>query len=131
MDIITLKTELADDPLERGYAGMNDQDAATDLNTVYRTRNRTSMTGRKMAAEIVNVEYDALTEAKKAQILALIASDDINPFGFAANVVKDVFEAESMTVAALVVARTEDVSRATELGLGIIHEGTVEQARTI
>ncbi len=36
MNIDTLKTELTDDPLARGYAGMDDQAAADDLNTAYR-----------------------------------------------------------------------------------------------
>ena len=35
-----LSDELANDPLGRGYAGMTDAQAATDLNTVYRTRYR-------------------------------------------------------------------------------------------
>ena len=36
-DIEALATELANDPLGRGYASMTDQEAANDLNTAYRT----------------------------------------------------------------------------------------------
>ncbi len=44
-DIAKLKTELTGDRLGRGYTGMTDQQAADDLNTKYRTRNRDVMTG--------------------------------------------------------------------------------------
>ncbi len=38
-----LRTELLTDPLVRGYSTMSDQEAADDLNTEYRSRDRTSM----------------------------------------------------------------------------------------
>lgn len=37
MDYQALKTELTTDPLVRGYSGMSDEAAASDLNTEYRT----------------------------------------------------------------------------------------------
>lgn len=129
MDINIIKVELTTDPLTRGYSTMTDEEASTDLNTVYRTRNRTSMTGREVAAEIVNAEYDALSDAKKNQILSLSSASDIDPYGFAANVIKDVFGAGSLTVTALALARVENISRATELGLGVVYPGHVEEAR--
>ena len=86
-----LESELLNDPLTRGYSGMTVQQIVDDLNTSYRTRNRTTMTGREVANEVVNSEYDALTDTQKSQFLALIASEDLDPFGLAANVVKDIF----------------------------------------
>ncbi len=131
MDINALKAELAGVHPTTGPYAADNAVAANQLNKVNIVRNRTSMTGREVAAEVVNAEYDALTEAKKGQILALIASDDIDPFGFAANVVTNVFGAGSSTVTALAVARTETVSQAVDKSLGDVREGTVAQARAL
>lgn len=49
MDYTVLKNEIDTDPLARGYAGMTDSEVATDLNTEYRTFNRTSITGEDLA----------------------------------------------------------------------------------
>jgi hypothetical protein len=103
--------------------------AAAQLHAENIVRNRTSMTGREVAAEIVDAEYDALTDAKKAQIIALTAHGDIDPFGFAANVVKNVFGVDSETVAALAVARVEMVSQALAESLGDVRAGDVQRAR--
>ena len=130
MDITALAAELTTDELLRGYAAMTDQEAADSLNdTIDRDRNRTTMTGREVAAEIDDAEYDALTDVKKAQILSLTSGDDIDPFGFGAFVTKDVFGVGSNTVAALAAARVETVSRADELSLGVVYAGHVENAR--
>ena len=129
MDMEILKTELSTDPLSRGYASMSDEEAATDLNTLNISRNRTSMTGREVADEIVDAEYDVLSEDEKTQVLALVASDTLDPFGFGANVIKDIFGVGSDTVAALASARVETISRATELGLGVVKVGWIIEAR--
>jgi hypothetical protein len=128
MDIVALKAELTDDPLGRVYSAMDDQTAADSLNTENRAVNKTTMTGREVAAEIVDSEYDALTDALKSQVLALVASEDVDPFGFAANVIKDIFPA-SDTLTALQAARVETLSRAVELGIGVAKTGHVEEAR--
>lgn len=131
MDIQALATELTTDPLSRGYSGMADEAAADSLNnTIDRNRNRTTMTGREMADNIDNGEYDVLADVKKQQIISLSGSSDIDPFGFVANVLKDVFGVPSVTITALQAARVETVSRATELGLGWVRPGNVNEARS-
>ncbi len=124
-----LQTELTVDEENRDYSSMTDQQAADDLNSLWRTRNRTSMSGRQVKTEVVDAEYDALTPDKKAQFLALTASDDLDPFGLGANVIKDIFGAGSATLTALQAARIESISRATELGLGVVTRSHVEVAR--
>jgi hypothetical protein len=131
MDLTALANELSVDPLTRGYAGMTDEAAAGDLNTEYRQRNRTGMSSREFGDEIVDSEYDALSDTQKSQILALGSGENLNPFGFAENVVKDIFGVDSDTVAALAVARVETISRATELGLGNVRAGDVQRARAL
>lgn len=124
-----LEDEIVNDPLVRGYSGMTTQQLVDSLNTKNRSRNRTGMTGREVANEVVNSEYDALTDTKKNQFLSLIASEDLDPFGLAANVVKDVFGTGSTTVADLATARVETISRAEELGIGKATFGPVDDAR--
>jgi len=121
-----LEDEIVGDPLGRGYSGMTDAALLTSLNAVNRTRNRTTMTGREVAGEVVDSEYDALTDAKKEQFLSLTASETLDPFGLGANVVKDVFGGASTTVSNLATARVENISRGQEIGFG---EVTIKSLR--
>ena len=129
MDMMILKTELlAGHPVTGAY-NADDALAADEINLANIDHDRTSMSGREVAAEIVDSDYNGLTDGQKTQVLSLVASSDIDPFGFAANVVKDIFGAESVTVTALATARIEKVSRAVELGFGLVKAGHIIQAR--
>lgn len=126
-----LRAELEGSHPVTGTYSADNKIAASQLNAVNINRNRTSMTGREVADEIADVDYDALTEEGKTKILALVASDSLDPFGFGANVMKDIFGAGSDTLAALALARVETISRAVELGLGEVTPGRVEEARRL
>ncbi len=82
-----IRDELLTDPLTRGYSGMTDQEAADDLNTSYRTRNRTSMSGDEVAQAAVPADYDALdtgsgnSKDEQGHWLSFCARDQIDPFG--------------------------------------------------
>ena len=120
-----LEDEIASDPLGRGYAVMNDNQLVTSLNTVDRSRNRTAMTSREIADIIPSGLYTALSNEKKVQFLTLLGSDstdDLNPFGFTMNVLKDIFGPASPAVTALSNARVESISRAVEIGWGVVRE---------
>ena len=134
-----LRTELLTDPLipPRGYSAMSDQEAADDLNTEYRSRNRTSMTGDEIAQQAVPAAYDALDDGSqnntadvKSHWLAFCARASVDPFA-AANVqlVISIFGAGSQTVLNLQAARVEAISRAAELSLRFVKPGHVEEAR--
>ncbi len=130
VDIKILKNEIDTDPINRSYSGMSHQAVADSLNnTIDQIRNKTSMTGREVAAKIVNTAYNSLSEDKKSQVLSLVSSDSVDPFGFAENVIKDIFGSASATTIALSVARTELVSRPTILGFSTVKEGHVMEAR--
>lgn len=124
-----MKTELLTDPLVRNYAGMTHKQALADIYALVRQRNRTSMSGRDVANEVVSSQYDALTNTKKSQFLSLIGSNDLDPFGLAVTVVKDIFGAGSTTVNNLATARVETVSRVVELDLGSPGLGNIVEAR--
>jgi predicted TIM-barrel enzyme len=131
MNIEVLKAELLAGHPETGAYDADNQIAADQINAVNVERNKTSMTGREMAANIVDAEYDILSDTKKSQVLALTGANDIDPFGFVANVLKDVFDIGSVTITNLQAARVETVSQATVLGLGFVYEGHIEAARAL
>ena len=124
-----LKNEIETDPLSRGYSGMTDLEVANDLNTVYRTKNKTSMTGSEVLNAIVISEWTSLTADKQRTVWDVVHLGTINPFGIEATLMISVFGAGSDTIAALADARKDDVSRASELGMPFVYEGNVQEAR--
>ncbi len=147
-----LKAELTDDELVWGYNGpgvfnagpgpMTDQQVTDVLNTIHsapntRTRNRISMTGDEVAQQAVPTAFDALddgaqnnTSDVKSHWLALCGRTSIDPFAMAnIQLVISIFGTGSQTVLNLQAARVEAISRATELNLGLVKLGHVEEAR--
>lgn len=132
MDYIILKEELDTDPHGRGYSSMTDEEAAADLNTAYRERDRLSMT----ASEVLNAadqdEYNALSDAAREAFWRILhMGSELNPFGMEANIMVAIFGVGSDTIAALQVLRKENISRGVELGLGHIRIGHVIHARSL
>ncbi len=132
-----LKDELLIDPLGRGYSGMSNQAAADDLNTSYRTRNRTSMSGDEIAQAADSTEYNALddgsvnnTSDTKSHWLAFCARTEIDPFATAnVELVISIFGNPSVSRTNLIAARIESITRGTELGLGSVNSRDVGYAR--
>lgn len=129
MKLQILKSELEGDPLARGYAGMTAEEASDDMNTVYRTRNHTSMTGDEILNQVDTAEWGTRSAAEKQTVWDVCHLGSVDPFGVAATLLVGAFGGGSNTIVALAAARKEDVSRATELGLGFIHPGHIENAR--
>lgn len=129
MNLAILTAELTDDPLSRGYAAMSDAAAATDLNAVYRTRNKSSMTGSEILNAVNAGEWTALNDVQRQTVWNILHLGTLNPFGVEATLMIAVFEAGSATITALADARKENISRAAELGLGFVSPGHVENAR--
>jgi len=115
-----LENEIADDPLVRGYSGMTDEQLLTSLNTANRDSNRTSMTGREVKTHVDVTEYNALSAAKKQQIIELLNRDDLNLFGLDKDILVDIFGRVSTTGSNMSSARVESISRATEIGWGVV-----------
>lgn len=116
MDYRILADELATDPLTRGYAGMDDLQAANDLNTVYRTLQRDRVFGWEIFNVTDDAEYEALTDLQKSSWDSLCSIDQIDTSsGVAKAREKELFGAGTTTRGNLVVLKTEDVSRAEEL----------------
>jgi len=130
MNYAVLKLELDTDPLGRGYAGMTDAEVAADLNTEYRTRNRVLMSGSEVANAISQLEFNAKTAEQQQRIWDILHLGELNPFGIEAGLFLQIFGAESVTIVNLQALRVEPISRAEELGLGVVKAGYVERVRT-
>lgn len=130
-----LKEELDNDPLVRGYAGMTDQEAADDLNTVYRTRARDTMLHSELADNIDQPEYNALAADEKNQVHQILqmggAEVTVGPGSFVRDRFIAIFTGGSTTVSNLATAAIEDISRANELGLSFVTGAAVERARAL
>jgi len=128
---LILKNELTNDPLGRGYAGMTDAQAADNLNTVYRTRQIRSFSGDFMFTKTNPDEFVAIGEHKQLLWLSFCGRE-VDPW--AANneaFVIWVFGETSVTVANLAGARTENISRAQELGIGNVNAQTIKDVRSL
>ena len=117
-DLKALSNEITDDPLGRGYSAMTDQQIADDLNTAYRTRALSSLSGDEIFQQTDPTEFTNLTTDKQTQWLSFCGRASVDPFA-TANVefVKWIFGASSTTVANLSESRAESVTRAEELAL--------------
>jgi hypothetical protein len=130
MDIAALAAELTAGHPDTGAYNAIAVTAAAELNAVNRTTNKTSMSGDEVFSVTDNTEFQALSAGDKNLWLSFCGRDTINPFG-ASNVafVTSLFGGGSDTLTALAATRKNDVSRAVELGLGIVRPGNIEEAR--
>lgn len=125
----TLRDELSNDPLGRGYGTMTDAEVVADLTTASRTRQKASITGSDLWNHTDSTEFNALSETAQQRWLGLCGVDTIDPFGPAEDVAVNLFPADSTTLSNLAAFRVEDISRATELGLGDVKPYDVQKAR--
>ena len=120
---------LSDELTKEEYAAMSDAEAAVSLNALNRSRDRTSMTASEVLNAVEISEWNALTDVQRQQIWDVLHIGEINPFGVEATIFQNVFGV-STTITSLQDARVEQISRATELGLGVVKVGHVEEARS-
>ena len=123
-----LADEITTDSLGRNYAAMSNREVADDLNTVYRTRNRKSMTASEVLNAIDSGEYDALSNVNEDRFWKLLSIGDLDPFGVEATLMQNIFGA-STTITTLQALRLENVSRGVERGIGVVGEGDVWDVR--
>ena len=134
MDSIVLWEEISTDPLTRGYVGMSDAEVAIDMNTLYRTETRDTLSSAEIYERIVVSEFQEKTPEAKVyirDILGLGQSVFVGPDSKARMVLLAIFGAQSETIQALAAALEVLISRATELGLGVVKPGHVQDARTL
>lgn len=130
MDLAALAAELTAEHPETGAYSADDATAAMELNVVNRTKNRTSMTGSEVLNAIYPTDWNGLTADQKSDVWDICHLGTLNPFGMEATLLQGIF-GTSTTIATLQAARLDNVSRAVELGLGVVGEGHVAQARAL
>ena len=152
MDYNVLNTELTTDPLTRGYAGMTDQQAADDINTVYRLVNYPVFTDGLNAAIRESLKWTSYREKSETQTIENVydfpAMREFMDLFFSTSenqaldlqnsyftwLIDSMVSEGSMGAGAADALRTfgeQTVSRGTELGLGTVAEGDVQQARAL
>lgn len=135
MDYARLRAELlGTEPGSLGYTGLSDQAAADKLNALDtgRTVPRTLIPTWEMREAIVRTEYAALVTADRQWLGEIVLSGE-NVTAGPGNIrtgLLAIFAAGSVTRANLAALQTRTVSRADELGLGVVTAGDVGLART-
>lgn len=129
MNIAALKVELLAGHPDTGAYDADAVLAMDELNLVNRTTNRTSMTGSEVANAVVPSEFAALDATEQVEFWNVVHLGDLNPFGIEATLLTNIFGGGSDTIIALNALRKNNVSRAVEIGLGIIKHGHVLEAR--
>lgn len=129
--MLSLKSELDNDPLGRGYSTMTDQEVADDLNTEYRTQNINSFSGDFMFSRTDPTEFSNLTDHKQDLWNSFCSKASVDPWE-SNNVefVKFIFGDSSTTVSNLSNSRTEFISRAEDLGYNSISAAQVTTVRS-
>lgn len=118
IDIV--KNERINDPLNRGYLAMNRGEILIDMNTVYQTTNKSSLTGSEILNAVDKAEYLALTDPNKQVMWDIVHLGNINPFGIEADLFVDIFSGGSATITALQALRINNVTRGQKLKVGIL-----------
>jgi hypothetical protein len=124
-----IATELAGDPLARGYSGMDDAAVADSLNN---TKDRQVSSGavrrQDVLSAIIGDDYDRLTDAHKNRFWSVVSSEEIAADGLEIRELVAMFGAGATTTALSALA-TETISRGRELGVGKVEPGHVDEAR--
>lgn len=118
--IAILADELSNDPIARGYSGMTDQEAADDLNTVYRDDPSPPQTinGAQIWNAIDATEYDALSADDKALVDFFFPGGDLPiQSGLIKTKLFGIFGGGTTTRANLIALAQPQITRAQELGI--------------
>jgi len=134
MDYVALKAELDGAHPITGVYDANDALARDELNALNIVRIKANMTGAEIIEATDTAEYTALLDDQKNRFLTFTSGNEtINPElgGIAQEILVDVFGGGSNTIVALGALRNETVSRASDIGLGPVNLGDVQNARAL
>ena len=134
-ELLILQSELTNDPLNRNYQTMSDQEVEYDLRNVAaygaspRQRIRALMTSTEVFNSIDLTEFNALTDHQRSNIMGLMSFGNLNPDGREKDLFVNYFGAGSNTLTALNAARMENISRCVELNIPNVYAADVNKAR--
>ena len=129
-----LRTELADDPIPKGYSAMSDEEVAVSLNddASGRTLPVDEFSSARIYEMVDTSEFNDLVASDKEvveRVFGLGEGIDVSPSSKARAVLLNAFGAGTSSRTAMVAAVSRAVSRAEELGIGIVRVGHVQEAR--
>ena len=131
MDYGRLKAEVANDPLGVGYPAMTDQQVADSLNAKTRSVDREELAAWQVIEATVPANWAALTAAEKDRYRTFVSAGTLNPKGANTRAAFQAMFQGTATMTNLVALLTETVSRASELGLGLVYAEHVAAARSV
>ncbi len=130
MNFARLTSEVTNDPLEREYAGMTDSEVAARGAVKDRTRDVTSISGQDLFEAVDPEDFANLTDSDKATLFGIIGMGTILVNGANTKAaLLSVFGSGTQTRINLAALQTETIDRWTELGLGDVKPGHVQNAR--
>jgi hypothetical protein len=130
MNIAALKVELDAGHPDTGAYDADAATAAVAINLANRTHNKDSMTGDEILNAVDATEWAARDATEKQTVWDVVHLGTVDPFGVAATLIIAAFGGSGDTITALAALRKNpDRSRAAELGLGIVYQAHVTQAR--
>ena len=109
-----LRAEIDNDPETLGYAGKTHEEVADLMNTKSFPVNREKVTRADIMGAIDDAQWGALSAANKLLLLTFVGmTEDIDPFGWGAMVIKDIFDSVpgNATMQALAQVRKKNRSR--------------------
>lgn len=127
MDNAVLAAEVTNDPEGLGYAGQPDDVVLGLLNAVARSVDRDEIP----TAEIVNVvvgDLAGLTSEQRQVLLLILGRESVNIRVPAIRTALGGMFPPGPTRTALAALQTENISRAAELGLGVVRLGDLQRA---
>ena len=127
MNYDTLTAELAL-PL---YDGTTDQEAADELNAVDKVVDVETVTSQQIFEAVVPAEYTALTSDQKTMFWGILGMGDIYVNNTNTRIAITSLFSPGDTLSALADLQTQTISRATELGLGFVYAGHIQNARAL
>lgn len=128
-DLVALKAELTDDPLNRGYTQMDDVAAAESLNARNRQADRDTLTAEMLVSSIVESEFNSLTAREKNYLQLLVNAGSVQLNQTVKQQLGSLFPSGSQTRTNVVSLLKRPGSRADELGLGQVTPSHVADAR--
>ena len=137
MDLQALKTEITTDPAAIGYGAVQataawDNATADKLNAPLRQGEQATLTAGQLFEAIDAAEYTALTAANKALVnlvLGLAGDIKVGVGSNARTILLAVFGVGTTTRTRLAAAVGKQISRASELGFGVVTPSDVAEAR--
>lgn len=137
MDLSALRTELTTDPLQRGYAGLTDAEAAANLNAVNRPVHRLRPVAiAEMLPLVSDDDFAAVFDHPRyTDFAASVRQQDRESVGqwIGAFAKRGLITSDDMAALVAYLGSTDEVmvSRAAELGLGEVGAGLVASARKV